>query len=365
MAFNLANLAQIGSAAGGDMPNAEMQWQRVLAQRQALQDQQRQRQAMALLFSGLSTPIDAALPQQGPPGMPPQVANAPMLKTQPAPFGVRPTDAALQSAGAPAPAAAPPPTPGGAAPGPAASPVGGGPLSFPDPMARLRQVARQLKAANPGVDDLTLATALEQQVTMARGLEPEDRAMLQAETRIMQIQAQAENNIRAANSRAEVAKIRADASQAIADARLAAYRDASATASADRRYGIDVRAGTAATAETGRNTRAAARIDQSTASGQVKQQYKALAAKRSEIKDQISAFQNGTPGAPDAATVKQLQGQLSQLDQQITALWSRNQSLPRPSELERMGGGESVSAAPAGGGGGNVIKYDAQGNRVQ
>ncbi len=46
---------------------------------------------------------------------------------------------------------------------------------------RLRAMAMQLKRANPGLDNQTLAIALGQQIDMMRGLAPEDRIVMQME----------------------------------------------------------------------------------------------------------------------------------------------------------------------------------------
>lgn len=360
-------LAPVLAAAGGQLPEAELSWQRVLENRQRLQEQQRQRQAMAMLFSSLTTPIDGALPQQGPPAPQPQqpqpqVASGPMLRTQPAPFGQRPTDAALASAGSPPAAAQPPASAGGAAPGPAPAPAGGGALSLTDPVARLRQMAQRLKQANPGVDNLTLATALQQQVEMARGLGAEDRAILQAETRVMQIQAQADNSIRNANSREDVARIRADTAQQIADTRVQAYRDAFATASADRRYGVDKRAETADTAETGRNTRAdaaetgrnsraSARIDASAASAQEKGEYKSIANERQAILDEARS----TAGIPTADQSKRLRA----VNDKMIAYQKQHPRLPRPTEVAGGSGAPAkLQSQPGGGAGGPMPSAD-------
>ncbi len=410
------------SAAGAAMGPAELQWQKILQGRQALQAAARFQQQQEAMFASYISPAGAAMPQQGPPGMSVAPPTPPQASAQPGPQGpppggmppmqpngypvgsgpMGPGPQAYPPGGGqpqpqgqpmprpqPAPAAppfaspgqasAPPPfaSPGGGAGGsglPAVSGPGGG-LQMPDPMARLRQMAQQLKAANPQLaatpeGRATLMGALQQQVELMRGLAPDDRAEMQAEVKVMQIQQTAETAIRNANSREQVAQIKADTASAIADARISAYRDAYQTASADRRRGQDfahedregaeegrdARAGTAeqgrnqraGLAEAGRNARAAARIDASGASAQVRTQYKQLAAKRAALKDQISAFNQGSPGAPSRDEAAKAQAALTQVNDQIVKLWSANRALPKPSELDAGGAAAGAAGGRAG-----------------
>jgi hypothetical protein len=420
------------SAAGAAYPGAELQWQKILQGRQALQAAARFQQQQEAMFANLISPAGAAMPQQGPPGMsspmpsPPGASAAPgpppggMPPMQPNgyPVGSGPMGPGPQAyppggggqppappmqrpqppqPGGPGPAfpgggpqgpmtgsatAAPFPATAGAAAGggpPAATGPGGGGLQMPDPMARLRQMAQSLARSNPQLaatpeGRITLMGVLQQQVEMVRGLAPDDRAEMQAEVKVMQIQQQAETAIRNANGREQVAQIKADTASAIADARLSAYRDAYQTASADRRRGQDfahedregaeegrdARAGAAeqgrnqraGAAEAGRNARAAARIDASGASAQVRTQYKQLAAKRAALKDQISAFNQGSPGAPSRDEAAKAQAALTQVNDQLVKLWSANRALPKPSELDAGGGGAGAGAGAVGGRGG-------------
>lgn len=350
------------SAAAGDMPQAESQWQEVEARRQALLQAQRQRQAQAAFFSSLLSPDMAVLPQQGPQGLVPGPTGqgaATTLAGQP-PTPPVPGQGPSPAAGAgPFSAVAPPPSPpagGGpsAPPAPAVRPGAGPgaaayqPPTMADPMARLRQMAQALKRANPGMDDLTLATALEQQVNMMRGLAPDDRAQLQAETQVLRIQSQADLAIQRAQNAQQVAEIRADTARQIAD-----IRDATT------RRGQDIRSQTAGegrVAAMERTRYVQDRIDQRAARAagnrqqnqQVAARYKSIMAQRAAIKDQISAFNAGTPGAPDQSKIPQLQAQLQQLDNQAVQFWSQNPWLPRPSELDRGDTGQAAEA-PAGG----------------
>src|SRR5258708_3546916 len=61
-----------------------------------------------------------------------------------------------------------------------ASPPRAGGAQF-DPTQRLRAMAMQLKRANPGLDNQTLAVALDQQINAMKGLAPEDRIVMQME----------------------------------------------------------------------------------------------------------------------------------------------------------------------------------------
>src|SRR6185437_6158818 len=209
-------------------PNVATAWQRVMQGRLALQQAARQQQASEAFFASLVTPPAGALPQQGGgapptlnaqrgsdgsfsvPGSVPQASPSgdpsyglmagPMAGT-PSSGGAAPT---APAGGAPAPSPTPsaPVSPSASAPAggsPTPGPAAGG-LQFPDPMVRLRQLAQSIKRANPGMDNATLAMALDKAVSTARGLAPDDRAMLQAETQIMRIQAQSDNAVQRAQS---------------------------------------------------------------------------------------------------------------------------------------------------------------------
>lgn len=313
-----------GFASGfaGGMPEAESRWQRVMAVRQALQDAQRQRQAQAAFFASLTTPDAQMLPQQGPPGF--QSMAAPSAAPSPAPAPI-PAGALSPNATASAP-----PAPGGAPPG-AAPPAGGSPpapaggINIPDPTARLRAMAMSLKRANPGMDDLTLATALEQQVNMTRGLAPDDRAMLQAETQIMRIEAQSQIAAQRAQSAIDAANIRAQAAQEVADIRAQVATRGQDIASKDRETAETGRNTRAAASEAGKSTRAQQRIDAANVSGQVKSQAKALLAERQKILDDARA----TGGIPTG----EQKAQLDAVNDKIIKFWSANPGLPRASEL--------------------------------
>src|SRR5260221_3668957 len=184
---------QPGFAAGfaNQQPQAERMYQDIIAGRQRLQQAARQQQAMEGWFKSLVTPDAAAIPQQGPPGMSsmrPQAAPAPAPQMPPAGGGGAPpmTAGVGPLPSAPGPVAGVTPQ---ASPPPAAPPAGGfqapsgpaaGGAQF-DPTQRLRAMAMQLKRANPGLDNQTLAIALDQQINAMKGLAPEDRIVQQME----------------------------------------------------------------------------------------------------------------------------------------------------------------------------------------
>src|SRR6185437_14713239 len=124
----LSTAGQIGSAAAGYQPQAEMAWQKVLAGRQALQQAARQQQANEAFFKSLISPPEAALPQQGPQGMPAMAQPG-----APSPMAPGATAGVPGPAGTPSgPAAGPatpqaPPAAAAAAPMPAAESPGPGP----------------------------------------------------------------------------------------------------------------------------------------------------------------------------------------------------------------------------------------------
>lgn len=214
-----------GFASGfaGQLPQAEMAWQKVLAGRQQLQAAARQQQANEAFFKSLISPDAAAVPQQGPPGMqmqqPPQMQQP--MQQQPGPppapsgggapgmpgmAGPPPGPAAMPLGRPPmmaaAPAAAPPrpqqqPSPAAGFQSQAPAPAAAAP-SF-DPTMRLRTMAQAIKRANPGLDNQTLSIALDKQIETMRGLAPDDRIIMQMELAQQKFQ-----------STRDVAELRAD-----------------------------------------------------------------------------------------------------------------------------------------------------------
>src|SRR5258708_58659 len=173
---------QPGFAAGfaNQQPQAERMYQDIIAGRQRLQQAARQQQAMEGWFKSLVTPDAAAIPQQGPPGMqmqPQQQApagGAPVVQGMPG----TPAGPAARPGGPPPQAWAGPAPPAGGFRAPSGPAAGGAQF---DPTQRLRAMAMQLKRANPGLDNQTLAVALDQQINAMKGLAPEDRIVMQME----------------------------------------------------------------------------------------------------------------------------------------------------------------------------------------
>lgn len=353
MAFNLGNALQPFSAAAGYAPQAEEQWMQVQARQRQLADAQRQDAARKAFFQSLVTPDMAALPQQGgglnlqqaSAGSPSPSSFAPIPPSGPGGIGA-PSPGMTPPMAPPAPAGAPPPAtaPGSASPAsapPASQPPGGGfqGMNLPDPMVRLRSMAMAIKRANPGVDDLTLASALDQQINTLKGLSPDDRAQLQAEVQIMKIQSGADQAIQKANNAIDVANIRAAAAQEVAQVRAAASN-----------YGADRRADSSAAnrvASMERTKLVQDRIDQRATQAASRQanakaiaaQYKQIMAQRAQVKDAIA----GNMGIPTPEQSAQLQ----KLDSQAVQYWSANNWLPRPSELDRAGDEAPGGTAPA------------------
>lgn len=149
-----------------------------IRERQAQLDQQKQRlAAAAAAFQGLAgdqqaAPVPGALAQGTPQAAPPQNPVQPMAPGQPS-LPNRP-----QAPGGAQPGAMPPPAaPQALAPQLAAP---GAPQGVQGPFQILGAMARQLKQANPGVDPVVLADALQQQVALMRGVQPEMKDQLNA-----------------------------------------------------------------------------------------------------------------------------------------------------------------------------------------
>lgn len=238
-------------SAEGQLLQQQQQRQQIQAHQLALQQAARQKQAQGAYFNALTSPEEAALPQQGPPGMGPPPGAPPQLNVSDDPGASAGTPSPPIGGGMPmprpptmgpggpqgSPGFQPPamqasgPAPSGGPPQPGGGPPGGGmgqrpQFTAPDPVARLRQMAQRIKQANPGLDNATLASALEQQVALSKSMAPEDRALLQAETQIMRIQAQADAQLQRAQSSQQAAQIRADSAMQIAQLRIDAAQAA-------------------------------------------------------------------------------------------------------------------------------------------
>lgn len=213
----------------------EMQYQ------QAKQAQQREQAAAAANFGAL-TAIPGALPGAQP--IPQAAGPAPAA---PQPQGPQPPMPGQSSMPSQPTAAAQPPRPVGAQPGgpgvppvvpsPGQSPGGPAPaasLSNPgagspgtqqlsQPADMLRQMAMEIRRANPGIDPMTAMEAIKQRIDLQKGLEPDlkNQITLLADqmknsVAIQKITQDANNAIMRANTAEEVAKIRGDFATSIA-----------------------------------------------------------------------------------------------------------------------------------------------------
>lgn len=120
----------------------------------------------------------------------------------------------------PQPAAPPPRDPNVSA---AAEPTGQG--FHADSMATLRSMMQSISKANPGLRPEVAMQALQQQITLMKGIEPDTRSYLQAEVATARIQQQADAAVQRANSATEAAQIRSDAALAVANARATAAEE--------------------------------------------------------------------------------------------------------------------------------------------
>lgn len=257
----------MGGIYGGYLQGQQQQQQlaegalRIKQQQQALDQEKQKLAAAAAMFQGLSSP-SGPQPQQPPPqgtGPAPQspMPGQPSMPAQPqqgaapggppgAPQGQMPAvppellrqlQGPQGAGGGPppqgAPAQAPQPPQGGGQPPP------GGQQPQPGQSQAttiLQGLAQRLKASNPNADPATLSMALEQQIGLMRGVQPDlkDQMTLQIaemrnQTALSKIQQDAQNAIMKAESAQQVAEIRAQMSQQIAD-----------LVSGDRRRGQDI-----------------------------------------------------------------------------------------------------------------------------
>ena len=182
------------------------------------------------------------MPQQAPQGMPPsqpmppmqtqgpppgpgavqqhqqQPAQAPM--PQPGPGAVQPMQQPQQPQQMPAPQGPPPRDPNLSG---VAAPTGQG--FHADSTATLMSMAKALKQANPNAPPAILMNALQQQIGMMKGVEPETRAYIQAEVQAQRIQMMEQQSLERAQSASDVAQIRADSAAQVAQVRAEAARD--------------------------------------------------------------------------------------------------------------------------------------------
>lgn len=180
--------------------------ERFRASRQAEQDRRQQQQAQAAAAQGWLTPEAPQAPMPGQPSVPmgpggvaPMGAGGPPMGAGPAPLsipGATPMPPGVGGApmpGAPsmAPAAGPPPPPPGVPP----TGAGGGALSatampsqranpVQDSRQTLAAIATNIAKANPNIDLNTLYSAVQQQVEMMKGVQPEVQSAMVYQTQI-------------------------------------------------------------------------------------------------------------------------------------------------------------------------------------
>lgn len=258
----------------------------------AKQDLQAQAAAMSGLGGGPQQPQQpGSMPMQPSQQMPPRPGT---LTQQPPmqPQGGQPLmQTAPQAAPQPRPGM-PPGTPGGGQPPPTQQPptgqpggqggYGSGVQNVQDPQTIIQGIAQRIKAANPGMDGATLFQATTKVIGLMKGVDNETKNALNAELKILQIQRQADDSVRKAQSAAEVATIRADSQNQISQLRLQIAqmyeggrdrRFEAGEEGRDRRQGVteggkDTRLGVTeggkdrrlTTTEAGKDTRAAAKI---------------------------------------------------------------------------------------------------------
>jgi|GEM_PF-4460795 len=189
------------------------------------------------------------MPQQAPQGMPPGQPMPPM-QTQGLPLG---PGAVQQYQQQPAQAPMPQPGPGAVQPmqqpqqpqqpqqmpaprDPSLSgvtaPTGQG--FHADSAATLMSAIRALKQANPNAPPAVLMNALQQQIALMKGIEPETRAYIQAEVQAQRIQMMEQQSLERAQSASDVAQIRADSAAQVAQVRAEAARDVAAAGARSR-----------------------------------------------------------------------------------------------------------------------------------
>jgi hypothetical protein len=188
------NLVGLGAGMGIALPEATQRWLQIQQQREALAQAARQRQSADALIASLTTPDVAALPQQGAPGIASMQSPTPSSPTiaadSPAPASAMAPSPAVGSAPASAPVATP------------STPTGGFGIGMPQPLKMLASIVRQLKAANPGVDNLTLLDAASKEIELMKGVAPEDRQLMQAQIALLNAQQRYySTNVRSADTR--------------------------------------------------------------------------------------------------------------------------------------------------------------------
>lgn len=161
----------------------------------------------AALPPGMAGPGGAPAPPQGPP---PQAQGGPVPVPMP---GAQPM---------PGPPAPPPMPQGGGGAGPAAPPQQDGMSGVASPTGSfemdsrktLMAIAQDIKQRNPNIDDLTLASAVDQTITSMKGVSEVDKSYMQALVQSQAIQQRADAALQRAQTAEDVANIRAEAYKA-------------------------------------------------------------------------------------------------------------------------------------------------------
>ncbi len=299
--------------------------QQIAEGEQRLQQAKMQLQAEAAAMQGLGAPQQQQpqpsmqmQPQQGP-----QPGPQPQMRPQMPPGGQPGGGMPQAGGGQPGMPQAPPGPPG----------ASGGASQVKDPAQILQGIAQRIKQANPNIDPATLFRATAQTVGLMKGLDNESKMLLETQLKMAQLDQKYSHDLQVATTATQIAQLKADHADAQKQLwAMVATRGQDVRADTTKR-GQDIRV---SEGEKNRDARSALRsqmddrID-ARAQGKTAQaaQYKALMAKRMDIKDQIQIAQQ----AGDQGTVNELAPQLKQADVAVARFWSSNQYLPKPSEL--------------------------------
>lgn len=237
---------------------------------QQLADRQRQQKAQAALFAGMGgqPPPPGAPPGPGgpppptmgggpvpgsAPGGPMSIAGGPPPGGPPRPVAMPGAQPMPQGGPPPPPQAGPiqamPPRPAmmgpqmGGGPPQAQQPQGGGGPPPPavssavrptgnlvqDSRQTLMSIAQDIKQRNPGIDPKTLFVAVQQQIALMKGIEPETRAVMQNDLGMQRLQVGMQEAIMKAKTPEEVAQIRGQYGLQIAEMNGITREDIEAT----------------------------------------------------------------------------------------------------------------------------------------
>jgi hypothetical protein len=112
-----------------------------------------------------------------------------------------------------------------------------------DMQKTLKSIATDIQRANPGATPQVMMAAVQNRIEMMKGLEPEQRALMQSEVGEMKVRMEGQIAAQKAQNAMELAQVRAESAQKIADIRAQAAKDVEAARASAQKSVAGTRAG--------------------------------------------------------------------------------------------------------------------------